>query len=140
VDEGRVETNTIAATYAAPNTAQASVCHTAEPQRAAATGPYQRSHASRRWVTSRPPMPSTRTSFPAAAVVASVNRCRLSRDDCAPSSCAARSTPGRHVEVTTVGSAKSVSSANAGWIDASSVTVTPRRRIHPAVENTDMYM
>ena len=30
---------------AAPNTAQASVCHTAEPQRAAATGPYQRSHA-----------------------------------------------------------------------------------------------
>jgi hypothetical protein len=85
-------------------------------------------------------MPSTRTSFPAGAVVAIVNRWRASRENGAPRSCAARSTPGRHVDVSTVGSAKSVSSANAGWIDASSATVTPSRRIHPAVENTDMYM
>ena len=30
--------------------------------------------------------------------------------------------------------------STAGWIDASSATVTPSRRIHPIVENTDMYM
>ena len=59
-------------------------------------------------------MPSTRTSFPAAAVVAMVKRWRLNRPDAAPRSCAARSTPGRHVEVSTVGSAKAASSTSAG--------------------------
>ena len=58
------ETNTTAPTYAAPKIAHASVCHSALPQRAAATGPYQRSHASRRSATSRSPMPVTRTSLP----------------------------------------------------------------------------
>jgi len=51
-----------------------------------------------------------------------------------------RSTAGRQVEVITVGIAKAASSASAGWIDISRATVTARRRIHPHVENTDMYM
>ena len=85
-------------------------------------------------------MPSTRTSLPGGAVVAVVKRWRASRADCAPRSCATRSTPGRHVEVSTVGSAKTASSTSAGWIDTSSAIVTPSRRIQPQVENTDMYM
>ena len=48
--------------------------------------------------------------------------------------------PGRQVEVSTVGSAKAASSARIGLIDISSTTVTPSRRIHPQVENSDMYM
>ena len=79
-----------------------------------ATGPYQRSQASRRSATSRSPMPVTRTSLPGGAVVAVVKRCRASRVDCAPRSCAVRSTPGRHVDVNTVGSAKTASSTSAG--------------------------
>ena len=85
-------------------------------------------------------MPVTRTSLPGGAVVAVTNRCRASRFAGAPRSWAARSTPGRHVEVSTVGSANTASSASAGWIDISSATVTPSRRIHPHVENSDMYM
>ena len=85
-------------------------------------------------------MPVTRTSLPGGAVVAMVNRWRASRFAGAPRSSALRSTPGRHVDVSTVGSANTASSASAGWIDTSSTTVTPSRRIHPQVENTDMYM
>jgi hypothetical protein len=44
------------------------------------------------------------------------------------------------VEVSTVGIAKTASSRSAGWIDASNPTVTTSRRIHPHVENSDMYM
>jgi hypothetical protein len=58
----------------------------------------------------------------------------------APASCAARSTPGRQVEVSTVGSAKSAAATSAGGSTTSSATVTPSRRIQPQVENTDMYM
>ena len=65
------ETKTTAPTYATPNTAQASVCQTAESQRAAETSPYQRSQAARWSATRRSPMPVTRTSLPGAAVVAS---------------------------------------------------------------------
>ncbi len=57
-----------------PKIAHANACHSAEPQRAAATGPYQRSHAARRSVIRRSPMPVTRTSLPGGAVVAMVNR------------------------------------------------------------------
>ena len=85
-------------------------------------------------------MPVTRTSLPGGAVVAVVNRCRASRCDCAPCSCAARSTAGRQVDVNTVGSAKTPSSASAGWIDISSAIVTASRRIQPTVAKTDMYM
>src|SRR5260370_16948537 len=60
------DTNTIAPTYAKPKIAQASACHNADPHRVVATGPYQRSHAARRSVTRRSPMPVTRTSFPLA--------------------------------------------------------------------------
>jgi hypothetical protein len=42
--------------------------------------------------------------------------------------------------VSTVGSAKTASSTSAGWIEASSATVTASRRIQPHVEKTDMYM
>ena len=66
----------------------------AEPHRAAATGPYQRSQASRRSTTRRSPMPVTRTSLPGGAVVATVNRWRARRLACAPRSCACRSTAG----------------------------------------------
>ena len=51
------------------------------------------------------PMPVTRTSLPGGAVVAVVKRCRASRLAGAPRSSAARSTPGRQAEVSTVGSA-----------------------------------
>ena len=85
-------------------------------------------------------MPVTRTSFPGGAVVATVNRCRASRFACAALSWAARSIAGRHVDVSTVGSANTASRTRAGWIDASSATVTASRRIHPHVENSDMYM
>ena len=50
-------TNTTAPTNPAPKIAHASVCHRALPQRAAATGPYQRSHAARRPAARRSPMP-----------------------------------------------------------------------------------
>ena len=48
--------------------------------------------------------------------------------------------PGRQLAVTTVGSANTTRSTSHGLTDASSTIVTPSRRIHPAVENTDMYM
>ncbi len=76
-------------------------------------------------------MPVTRTSLPGAAVVPIVNRCRASRLAWAPRSWAARSTAGRHVEASTVGSANAASSTSAGWIEASSTTVT-REPQHPA--------
>ena len=85
-------------------------------------------------------MPVTRTSLPAVAVVAMSNRWRARRLACAPRSYALRSTAGRHVEVSTVGSAKSASSASAGWIETSSAIVTASRRIHPHVVKSDMYM
>ena len=82
----------------------------------------------------------TRTSLPGVAVVAVVNRCRARRLNGAARSCAARSTAGRHVDVSTVGSANAASSTSAGWMDIKSATVTPRRRIQPQVEKSDMYM
>ena len=51
-----------------------------------------------------------------------------------------RSTPGRQLAVSTVGNANTTSRISTGLTDASSTIVTPSRRIHPAVENTDMYM
>src|SRR5436190_1946733 len=68
------DTNTTAPTYAPPNTAHASVCQNADPQRAAESGTYPRSQASRRPATNRAAMPMTRTSLPGGAVVAVVNR------------------------------------------------------------------
>src|SRR4029077_11460666 len=68
------DTNTTAPTYAKPNIAHARACQNAEPHRAAATGPYQRSQAARRSVTRSSPMPVTRTSFPGGAVVAILNK------------------------------------------------------------------
>ena len=133
-------TKTTAPTNAAPKIAQASVCHSAVDQRAEATGPYQPSHAARRCATSWLAMRVTRTSLPAGAVVATVNRCLASRVAGAPRSSAARSTRGRHDEVSTVGRANAASSASSGWIDMSSATVTPNRRSQPQVENSDMYM
>ena len=134
------ETNATAATYAAPKTAHPAAFHTALLDRAAPTGAYHRSHAARRCVTSRGPMPITRTSLPGAAVVARSNRCRASRLDDAPRSSAARSTPGRQVDVNTVGSANTASSPNTGLIDMSSTTVTASRSAQPHVVNNDMYM
>ena len=125
----------------APKTAHASACHSAEPQRAAATGPYQRSHAARRSATRRSPMPVTRTSLPGGAVVAIVNRCRASRLAGAPRSCAARSTAGRHVDVNTVGSANTREQQRAP--DGSTPAARSSRRAagsSRSVENSDMYM
>ncbi len=86
------------------------------------------------------PMPVTRTSLPGGAVVAVTNRCRARRAEGATRSWTARSTPGRHAEATTVGAAKAASRISTGSIEASRTTVTPRRRIQPQVENSDMYM
>src|SRR5438105_7842077 len=134
------ETKTTAPTNAAPKTAQASVCQAAVAQRVAAMGSYHRSQASRRWRTSWGPIPVTLTSLPGGAVVAVRKRWRASRSWRAPRSWTARSTAGRHDEVTTVGAAKMARRASTGWIEASNPTVRPRRRIHPAVLNSDMYM
>ena len=82
----------------------------------------------------------TRTSLPGGAVVARSKRCRASRLAAAPRSSAARSTPGRQVDVNTVGSANTARSASAGWIDTSNARVTPSRKIQPQVVNSDMYM
>ena len=82
----------------------------------------------------------TRTSLPGGAVVAVSKRWRARRFAAAPSSSAARSTPGRQVEVSTVGRAKPASRASAGWIDMSNAIVTPSLRIQPQVVNSDMYM
>src|SRR5439155_25707895 len=129
----RDETKTTDATYAPPNTAHATVCQAADVHRTGETARYQRSQASRRCAIRRSAMPVTRTSLPGGAVVASVNRCRASRWDCAPRSLAFRSTVGRHEEVNTVGRANKPSSTSPGWIDASRTTVTARRRIQPQV-------
>lgn len=134
------DTNTTAPTYASPNSAHPSAFQNALPQRAVAIGPYQRSQAARRRAIKDGPMPVTRTSLPGGAVVAVTNRCRARRADCAPRSWAARSTAGRQVAVSTVGSANSPNSASAGWMLISRATVTPRRRSQPQVENSDMYM
>ena len=48
--------------------------------------------------------------------------------------------PGRHEAVITVGIANATSSNSHGLTAMSKMTVTASRRIHPAVENTDMYM
>src|SRR5262249_10792636 len=85
-------------------------------------------------------MPSTRSSLPVAALVDSVNRCRARRSACAPRSWAARSTTGRQDVAATVGIANRTSVISTGFTLASRTTVTPRRRIQPAVEKTDMYM
>ena len=85
-------------------------------------------------------MPVTRTSLPGAAVVAASNRCRARRWACAPFCSTARSTPGRHVAVATVGSAHRARRASAGWMDTSRPMVTASRRTQPQVVNSDMYM
>ena len=85
-------------------------------------------------------MPSTRSSLPEAAVVDSANRCLARRSACAPRSWAVRSTTGRQDVAATVGIANRTRVTSTGFTLASSATVTPRRRIQPAVANTDMYM
>ena len=91
--------------------------------------------------TRRSPMPVTRTSLPGGAVVAVANRCRASRFAGAPRSCggALHARPPRRRSAPSA-AANTASSASAGWIEISSATVTPSRRIHPHVENSDMYM
>ena len=81
----------------------------------------------------------TRTSLPGGAVVARSKKWRARRLADAPRSSAARSTPGRQVDVSTVGRANTPSHASAGWIDTSNARVTPSRRIQPQVVNRDMY-
>jgi hypothetical protein len=78
--------------------------------------------------------------LPGAAVVAVVKRCVARRSDEARRSSAARSTAGRQVEVASVGSAKTASSASTGWIETRSPIATTSRSSHPSVEKTDMYM
>jgi len=85
-------------------------------------------------------MPSTRSSLPDEAVVDNANRCRARRSDWAPRSWAVRSTTGRQDVAATVGIANRTRVISTGFTLASSATVMPRRRIQPAVENTDMYM
>ena len=43
-------------------------------------------------------------------------------------------------DVATVGNANAAKSASAGWIQTSSPTVTPSRRIQPHVVKSDKYM
>ena len=84
------------------------------------------------------PVRVTRTSLPAAAVVASTNRCRARRVLAITDSSTLRSTAGRQVDTHTAGSAHSTNEINAGWIEASNATDTARRTIQPSVENSDM--
>ena len=96
-------TNTMAPTYASPNTAHATACHSAVARLAAATGPYQRSHAARRSRTSQSPVPVTLTSLPGGADVPRTNRWRPRRVFETTDSSTARSTAGRHVDVIRAG-------------------------------------
>src|SRR5258708_3060066 len=123
----REETNITAPTYAEPKIAHASVCHSAVLQRAPGTGPYQGSQASGRWLTRRSAIRVTRTSLPGGAVVAVSNRCRASRLAEATRSSVARSTPGRHVEASAVGSAKIASRPSRGRIDIKRPRGAPNR-------------
>ena len=86
--------------------------------------------------TSAAPMPVTRTSLPGGAVVAVTNRWRARRSGWRPRSSAARSTPGRHVEVSTVGSANTRAGPAPGGSTPAAPTVTPSRRIQPAASRT----
>ena len=133
-------TNTIAPTYAAPKTVHASVCQTAlhPPRRGDRLVPLLPCRAPLRRRASDP-TPVTRTSLPGGAVVPSTNRCRASRLCGAPRSSAARSMPGRHEALITVGSANTTSSTSAGWIDASSDDRDDEpQRSSPSVEKIDM--
>ena len=107
---------------------------------AAATGPYQRSHAARRRPASASPTPSTRSSLPGEAVVDSAYRCVASRVDCAPRSWATRSTAGRQEVAATVGMANKTSAISTGFTVASNATVMASRTSQPTVAKTDMYM
>ena len=103
------DTNTIAPTYASaedrPGRARATP---RSPSARAATGPYQRSHAARRSSTRRSPMP--RDAHLLAGRRGGGGHEEVARQAVAcgaPRSSAARSTPGRQVDVSTVGSANS---------------------------------
>ena len=85
-------------------------------------------------------MPVTRTSLAAAALVAVANRCSASRLCCANRSSTCRSTPGRHAELTTVGTAKTTSSTSSGSMLVSSPIVITTRTVQPIVFSTDTYM
>jgi hypothetical protein len=137
---GPLATIAIAPTYPAAKIAQPHAYQADEALRALPTGPYHCSQACRRRSPSCGPMPSTRSSLPGELVVVSVNRCRASRSDCAPRSCAVRSTAGRQEVAATVGSANTTSRMSTGFTVASSATVMASRRIQPAVAKTDMYM
>ena len=81
----------------------------------------------------------TRSSLPGAGVVPSTNRWRARRsceDTCSRTS---RSTPGRQVAATTVGTAKSTSRPSTGltWV-ISRISTIARRMTQPSVENNDM--
>ena len=110
-------------------------------QRAAATGPYQRSQASRR---SRD---QARADAGDAHLLA--GRRRGGRGEQVPGQAVGGRAallgraldarpPGRGEHRRAARTARAATSA--GWIDTSSATVTPRRRIQPQVENSDMYM
>jgi hypothetical protein len=86
------------------------------------------------------PIPVTRTSLPAAAVVAVVNRCSASRACEAACSSTRRSTAGRIEELNTGGRPNTTSSSNSGCTEASSARVTASRTNQPRVPSTDMYM
>ena len=116
------------------------MCHNALRQRVRAIGAYHRSHAARRCAAICGPIRATRSSLPGAAVVAVANMCAASRWCAAEPSSVARSTPGRQVEVSTVGAANTTSSSSSGETDLRSATVTASRSSQPAVEKTDMYM
>ena len=106
----------------APKTAQASVCHTALPQRARGHRavpalPRRRGAAA----TRRGPMPVTRTSLPGGAVVAAMNRWRASR------SAGRAALLGRALDAGPPGRGQhgrqrrtAASRTSAGWIDISS--------------------
>ena len=114
----------------------------AEPQRAAATGPYQRSHAARRSVDQ--PLADAGDAHLLAG-----RRGRREREQVAgqpvatgaPRSCAARSTAGpprrrEHRRQREHGEQRRAPDGST----SSSAIVTPSRRIQPQVENSDMYM
>ena len=112
--------------------AQASVCHAARAQRARAPGAYQRSHAARRSRDQRRPDAGD------AHLLAGRRGGRRARTGGGPGGCAgaarssaARSTPGRQVDVKHGRQREHASSTSTGWIDTSSTTVTPSRRIQP---------
>ncbi len=135
------ETNTIAPMYAAPKIAQPSACHNAlldarRADRAVPALPRRAAHLDE-------PLADARDAHFLAGRRGGRGLEQVARQPiCRGAALLGRAFDRRAATSTSAPSAARTarSSTSDQWIDISSTTVTPRRRIQPHVENSDMYM